>query len=420
MHLPSPLLTLATRAREAGGHAWIVGGGVRDHLLGQRPKDFDVEVHGLPAADLERVLRRLGQVKAVGRSFGVFKLRPRDLPALELDVSLPQPGRATTPQGEPIIIDGDPDLGLTEALRRRDLTINAIAYDPLTEDYADPFGGRADLSAGVLRAVDPETFGDDPLRVMRVMQFAGRTGFGLDPALAPLCRALPIAGLPGERLEAELTKLLMRSPVPSVGLRAGRAVGALERTLPMLAAADGPALEAAVDRAAATERGPATQPLAVMWGVLLHRCEIDAATAVLDRLRIFTAGGYPLRARLLHAVGAWPRLLEETVSDATLRWLAEDGEVELTARIAWAASGDARARRALARAGALGITTRPAPRLLLGRDLQALGIPPGPWMGRILRAVRAEQLDGTIADKQAATARAGQLWKEEEDSRGTP
>ena len=413
MNLPPILQTLAQRARSAGGRAWIVGGSVRDHLLGRSPKDLDVEVHGIDADALEDMLRALGRVKAVGRSFGVFKLTAD---RHEYDVSLPQPGRAATPQGEPIVIAGDPHLGMDEALRRRDLTINAIAYDPLTGDYADPFGGRADLAAGVLRAVDPTTFGDDPLRVLRVVQFAARFGFSVDPALVDLCRALPISDLPGERLCTEWEKLLLKGPRPSVGLQAARAMDVLPRILPTLAAADGPALDAALDRAAA-QRREAPQPLALLWATFLHRCEPDSAAAVLDRLRIFTAGGYPLRSRVLHAVGAWPALLEEAVTDTALRWMAEDGEVDLVARVALAATGDARAEAVRRRAGGLGIATRPLPPLLQGRDLQDEGIPPGPWMGRILRGVRAEQLEGRLTDREAARLLAVQLWKRENNSR---
>ena len=122
MNLPEPLLALLQHISAAGGRGWLVGGSIRDHLLGSRPKDLDIEVHGLEAEALRRALSRLGPVKAVGRSFGVFKLR---LGQDELDISLPQPGRSRTPQGQTVEIAGDPHMGITEALRRRDLTINA-------------------------------------------------------------------------------------------------------------------------------------------------------------------------------------------------------------------------------------------------------------------------------------------------------
>lgn len=409
MNVPVPLRRLLQTIRGAGGRGWVVGGSVRDHLLGQPPKDLDVEVHALPADQLEPLLGRFGPVSAVGRSFGVFKLRVGDE---EYDISLPQPGRARTPQGEPVVIAGDPHLGIVEALRRRDLTINAIAYDPLADAFADPFDGRGDLERGTLRAVDDGTFADDPLRVLRVMQFAGRLGFTADPALAALCRRLPIGDLPGERLLTEFEKLLLKSPRPSVGLVAARAADIFPRLLPALAAADGPELAAALDRAASIRRQH-QPPLALMLATLLHRCAPTDATAILDRLKVFKQGGHPLRQRVLRAVEDWPRLAAAGCDDRTLGWVAEGGEVALAARVAWAVTGANGPLAQLARAEALGIARKPVPPLLKGRDLGAAGIPPGPWMGRVLQRVRTAQLDGTIADKEHAIEVAIRLWREE-------
>lgn len=411
MNLPTVIVTLCRRVRDAGGQAWLVGGSVRDHLLGKTPKDLDVEVHRIPADDLRGLLRRLGRVKAVGRSFGVFKLRAGDR---EYDVSLPQPGRATTPQGEPIHIEGDPFLGITEALRRRDLTINAIAYDPLSKTYADPFHGRDDLTHQRLRAVDPDTFVDDPLRVLRVMQFAGRFDFRVDPALVDLCQQLPIEDLPGERLLTEFEKLLLRSARPSVGLEAGVSVAIFSRLLPMLPLPDPAALDRAAEMRSAC--GDAPRPLALMLTVLLHRCGTAAAEAVLDRLKVFTMAGYPLRKRVLHASQAWSQLAPTaTVRDVTLRQLAEDGELALIARAAWAITDGDTAQAALQRGLAMGIGHRPLPPLIKGRDLNPLGIPPGPHMGDLLRAVRAEQIAGRVQTAEDALTLVAALWAARND-----
>ncbi|MFT4975213.1 MAG: tRNA nucleotidyltransferase (CCA-adding enzyme) [Myxococcota bacterium] len=414
MNLPSKLIPLLATIREAGGRAWLVGGSVRDHLLGLTPKDLDIEVHHLSAEALEALLARQGRVNAVGRSFGVFKLRlGRD----ELDIGLPQSGRARTPQGEPIVVAGDPDMGIVEALRRRDLTINAIAYDPLNGEYADPFDGRADLKRQVLDAVDEQTFSEDPLRVLRVMQLAGRLGFTIAPRLARLCQTLPIAELPGERLLVEFEKLLLKSPLPSIGLRAAREADIFPRLLPALAEADGPALDSALDRAVA-ERRRQDPPLALMLAVLLHRCEPEGVVAILDRLKVFTLNRYPLRQRIVHATAQWPSLTTPT-SDRELCWMAESGELALTARVAWAATGDELPRALLLRAGALGIAHKPLPPLIRGRDLGEQGIPPGPWMGTLLRRVRTAQLDGTIQDKEDALAMSMRLWRDEDPRGGT-
>ncbi len=413
MQLPRSAISLCQAISRAGGQAWLVGGSVRDHLLGTRPKDLDFEVHRLPAAQLRAVLQTLGKVKAVGRSFGVFKLR---MGAAELDIALPQPQRTEPASGGGVVIAGDPWMGLDAALRRRDLTINAIAYDPLTASFADPFAGKADLERKLLRCVDPATFAEDPLRVLRVMQFASRFSFSIDPHLATLCRTLPIASLPGERVWIEVEKMLLRSPRPSVGLQAARQLQILSRLLPALQ--DTPDMGAVLDRAVVLGRqaGPAPRPLAVMLASWLHHSSTAQATAVLDRLKVFTQASYPLRARVLHAAGAWSQL-SAPASDATLRWLAEEGELAVVALTASAVLDSPAAHRALERGRELGIAHRPLPPLLKGRDLRELGIPPGPHMGTLLQEVRTAQLQGNISDRPAAIALIARRWQTDRGTR---
>ena len=151
-------LDVARAVERAGGRALIVGGWVRDRLLGRDSKDIDLEVYGVPAASLRALLERVGPVNTVGESFTVYKVGP-------LDIALPRRESKTGRGHRGFSVSGDPDLRLEEAARRRDFTINAVAWDPLTEAYLDPCGGRADLERRVLRAVDPKTFGDDSLRV---------------------------------------------------------------------------------------------------------------------------------------------------------------------------------------------------------------------------------------------------------------
>jgi tRNA nucleotidyltransferase (CCA-adding enzyme) len=160
---------IARAVRERGGRALVVGGWVRDQLLGRPSKDLDLEVFGVPPDELQRVLAGFGRVEAAGQSFPVYKVG-------DIDVSLPRPSRSgPATRFRP----GDPPLR-REAARRRDFTINAILFDPLTGDYLDPHGGRADLERRVLRAVDPATFGDDSLRVLRGLLFAARFDLTMD------------------------------------------------------------------------------------------------------------------------------------------------------------------------------------------------------------------------------------------------
>ena len=145
---------IAEAIRARGGRAIAVGGFVRDHLLRElgrlagAAKDLDVEVFGLSAPELAAALRGFGEVIEYGRSFPVMRVVGR-----EIDFALPRGERGP-----------DPAIDFATAARRRDLTIDAIGLDPLTDEILDPLGGRADLAARVLRAADPSTFGSDPLR----------------------------------------------------------------------------------------------------------------------------------------------------------------------------------------------------------------------------------------------------------------
>src|SRR5450756_1094703 len=138
---------IAREVRAAGGRALVVGGWVRDRLMGHPSKDMDVEVFGVDAAELKEILQALGRVNTVGESFTVYKVAG-------LDVSLPRRESKTGRGHRGFTVSGDPALSFQEAARRRDFTINAISWDPLTEEYVDPFDGRGDLQRRVLRAAD--------------------------------------------------------------------------------------------------------------------------------------------------------------------------------------------------------------------------------------------------------------------------
>ena len=144
---------------------------------------------------LRDVLGRLGRVEPVGNSFPVFKLA--GLGDGAIDVALPRRESKAGRGHRGFVVEGDPTMSIADAARRRDFTVNAIAWDPLTGAYEDPFDGRADLTRRVLRAVDPATFGDDSLRVLRAVQFAARFEFALDGDTAALCRRIPLDDLAG-------------------------------------------------------------------------------------------------------------------------------------------------------------------------------------------------------------------------------
>ena len=455
--LPRGLERLLAALRDAGGRPYLVGGAVRDALLGRTTADFDVEVFGLEAPRLEAVLAAQGRVDAVGQAFRVYKLSGVEGVPGAVDVSLPRRDSKVGPGHKGIATSGDPQLDVAQAARRRDFTINALLYDTATSELVDPWGGQRDLDARLLRAVDPETFGDDPLRALRAVQFAARYELRVDPATARLCASMPLAELPADRVFGEIEKLLLKAERPSLGLALLKEWGMLAAVAPELVSL------------AATPQDPEWHPegdvwthtlqvvdearqllggleadlprqLAVMLGALCHdlgkppttrfedgrirsrgheEAGLPPTTSLLDRWNVHTRQGYDLRAQVLALVAQHlkPGQLyddRERVSDGAIRRLARKCEPDLLYRVARA---DCLGRRPgrfepvamewfRERVRALDVALRPPEPLLKGRDLLALGLPPGPRVGEVLRAVYEKQLDGTVATLEDARAEA--------------
>ncbi|MCZ6796215.1 MAG: HD domain-containing protein [Planctomycetota bacterium] len=280
------ILEVSRKISRAGGRALLVGGSVRDPLLGIESKDHDLEVYGLPLAKLEEVLSGLGEVIRVGRAFGVLRVK-----GLDVDFSLPRRDSKTGRGHRGFQVELDPQLTFADAARRRDLTINSMGLDPLTGELLDPHGGKADLERGVLRATDPAHFAEDPLRGLRVAQFAARFAMDADEELERLSAALDLEELPGERLFEEFRKLLLKGRRPSLGLEFLRRTELL-RFFPELEAMVGVPQDPhwhpegtvwehtllVVDEAAAARIDEEGEDLAVMFGALCHDLGKPAVT----------------------------------------------------------------------------------------------------------------------------------------------
>jgi len=236
MILPPPLLAALQALRSAGGRPRLVGGSVRDWLLGLEPKDFDVEVFGLDYEKLGHALAAFGPTDVVGRSFGVLKVR---IEGTEYDFSLPRRESKTGAGHRGFAVEPDPQLTEAEAAARRDFTLNSIAYDPFTQRLIDPHGGERDLQARVLRHTSA-AFSEDPLRVLRGFQLAARFELSLAPETAALCHSIRDAynELPVERVWGEWDKWATKSVKPSRGLQVLKQTGWLEH-FPEIAALDG-------------------------------------------------------------------------------------------------------------------------------------------------------------------------------------
>lgn len=209
---------LAERVRAAGGRALLIGGAVRDRLLGRSTTDFDVEVYGLSADRVAAIAREFGVARDVGKAFGVLEVRAGEE---TIHLSLPRRESKVAPGHRGFAIDADPTMTPEEAARRRDFTINAIAEDPLTGEVIDPFQGQEDLKRRVLRIVDAQHFREDPLRVLRGAVFAAHFALDVDPASDHAIREVvpSLRELPKERIGEEWRKLLLRPRLPSRGLQ---------------------------------------------------------------------------------------------------------------------------------------------------------------------------------------------------------
>jgi tRNA nucleotidyltransferase (CCA-adding enzyme) len=445
--------SIATAVRDAGGRALVVGGWVRDRLL-QLPEpeksNVDLEIFGLPADRLRALLEAFGRVEAVGESFQVYKIG-------DVDVSLPRRDSKAGRGHRGFLVSGDPDMSIAEAARRRDFTINAISWDPLTGEYFDPCGGRADLDRRLLRVVDPQTFGDDSLRVLRGVQFAARFVLSIETDTAALCRRTPLDDLPPERIWGELEKLLF-APRPSIGFALAMDLGVVPKLFPELQALAACPQEPewhpegdvwvhtlqVIDQARTRIDDLARpQQLAVMLGAVCHDLGKPATTqflegrirsldheeqgvgpaaALLDRLNVNSFDGYDVRRQVLGITaqhlkpGSWFKVRDE-VGDGAFRRLAHKVDLELLARVA---KSDCQGRRPgvfdctamdwfLDRARALGVQHRPPEPILLGRHLLALGLTPGPRVGEILKAIYEQQMDGKVASLEDAIAEAKRL-----------
>ncbi len=196
---------------QMGGKVHSVGGAVRDEFLGKESKDLDVLITGVPMDKLEQVLSKYGRVDAVGKSFGVLKFKPRGATE-DIDIAIPRTEKPTGAGGhQGFEVTSDHALPIEKDLERRDFTINAIAKDS-NGNIIDPYNGREDLKNKIIRVVNPEAFSDDPLRMLRAVQFASRFGFAIEPETMRLIQsnAQRIKEIPSERILMEFDKIIKK------------------------------------------------------------------------------------------------------------------------------------------------------------------------------------------------------------------
>jgi len=443
--LPTTLIRLCQHLADQGGKAWLVGGCVRDMMLGIKAKDFDLEVYGLASEKLQSTLKKLGKTEHVGQQFGVFKLW---LDHIAFDVALPRSEIKSGSGHRGFDVTPDPFISIHQASLRRDFTINAMMLDPLSNTLIDDHGGAADLKDKILRHVSP-AFAEDPLRPLRAMQFAARFQLHLHPDTAALCHTLidESDSLPAERIWAEWQKW-SHALTPSYGLQALQDSGWLK-------------LYSSLEALAGCPQNPRWHPEGNVWLHTLQVCDQAAAIATRHQLNatareqlmfaslchdlgkpdtthtdpvgnIRSSGhsqiGIALSATLLRSIGAPKRLLQYITplisehmthlhgqpTPRAVRRLAHSLEPANIERWEMLVEADASGRSPAPPARPALNWLRQAQRLqhhqskpqaiLNGKILLQLGIAPSPEMGAMLDQAYEAQLDGEFENETSAVA----------------
>ncbi|MCC5023022.1 MAG: HD domain-containing protein [Candidatus Synoicihabitans palmerolidicus] len=450
--LPPALIPVLEALRRVG-RPRLVGGCVRDQLLNLTPGDIDIEVADTDFDQLHAALRPFGSTDVVGRSFGVIKLRRHDV---EYDFALPRRESKTGRGHRGFKVQPDPSLSDTEAAARRDFTINAMAWDPFSQQLIDPHHGQQDLAAKRLRHTS-EAFVEDPLRVLRAMQLAARFDFTLAPETAALGQTMvpEAASLSLSRIWGEWDKWCLLSAKPARGLEVLAQSGWINH-FPELASLVGTPQEPewhpegdvfvhtghCLNALISTENwfnAPPDRRRILMLAVLAHDFGKPATTSRIEKrgqLRWTSPGhavaGLPLTESFLQRIGAPLRLTapilplvqhhlahvgspHDTFSDTQVRRLSRKLAPASINDLAEVMKADARGRPPIDPEPTLTLIDRlarhadslalqdSAPRpLIQGRHLVSRSLKPGPSFTPIITTAYEAQLDGAFFDENTS------------------
>lgn len=439
-----PLITrVVSVLQQQGEHkkAFLVGGIVRDIILGTPLDnvDIDIEVHGVTIDELADVLSQFGVVNYVGKSFGVLKVG-----SIDVDWVLPRVDSAGRKPQVTVV-----DMPIDVALRRRDVTMNAMAIDLRTLDLYDPFGGLADMRNKTLRSPDPAFFTEDPLRFYRVMQFIGRFEMYPDTVLQDVCKKMDISSISRERIEMEFHKLFLKSRQPSRGIRWLADLGRIGEILLEVAQLRGVEQDPiwhpegdvfehtmqALDAAAVQEYADTPEKLLVMYAALCH--DLGKKVAMQregDRIHNYghEQASVPLARTLMHRITTNKSLIHDVcvlvqyhmqpgqlvknnASLAAYKRLSRKIAPLSLRTLALLAYADNRGRNLergkplygpveridqfVVRAKEAGVFLQPESPILVGADLLDQ-IAPGPELGKLLAKAYEIQINEGITDKE--------------------
>ena len=400
---PEPVLQIARRLEEAGYEAWCVGGAVRDAMLGHPHLDWDLATSARP--DQVREIFGKRRTIPVGVEFGTVGVLDEQGTLHEVTTFR----RDVKTDGRHAEVEFG--ASLEEDLARRDFTINAIAYSPSTDELRDPFGGRADLLKRVVRAVgDPDArMREDRLRALRAIRFSARFEFDIDPAtLDAISRSAPHMGrLSAERVKQELEKTMEQVKRPSRAFALWKSSGVLQTVIPPLAGISAHSLNA-LDCVPLPTNEAKNYRLLIRTALLFIELGEASARSAMTALKFSNAES----RRIAFLARAWSDVgkpiiealtsADQPPTDLQLRkWVASIGRLDLgvfmrivAARVEAEKAPDphtarGRRRRLYRRMRRLAVQDpiEIADLAVDGDDLRTAGIPPGPWLGKILKAL---------------------------------
>ena len=442
---------------------YIVGGGVRDLLMGKEIQELDLLITRHRIEEIIEKLKPYGKINLVGKSFAVLKFHYK---GEIIEIAIPRKEKKASrfsSSHKNFIVDADPDLPIEEDLKRRDFTVNSMAIRLIDLKLIDPLGGREDLKRRILRMTNPEAFSDDPLRVLRAARFAAKLAFKIDAEIYEKSKPVSFTEIPRERILEELYKM-HETRNPERGWEEFLPLTVLEKIFPELYTLsfwiqDGkfhpetdefgnhtiwPHTVLTVMQAArlseiysiaggqrqalifAALLHDIAKPLCSKWewknGRLVVRSighDVEGeklAEAFCDKLGIYSYKGYPLRDRILKLVRTHHRPSEiynqrDNVTKRAFNRLSKELEGEyLLAVLLDAADRNARGQHPLRELDEPGKwllkkfeefrAEEAIKPIVMGRDLLAIGFKPGPKLGKILKKLYELQLDGEFETKE--------------------
>ena len=380
-----------------GGKVLLVGGAVRDLLLKKKIEDLDFEVYGLSIEELENILESFGPVSFFGKSFGVLRLH-----ALNVDWSLPR----LDSSGRHPKVEYDPYMSFEKAFARRDVTINAMGIDMHSFEIIDPYNGQNDLKNKLLKSPDLDFFVQDPLRLLRVMQFVGRFDMQVDSNLTSFCKTMDMSDVSLERVEQEFIKLFLKSKYPSQGLKWLCEIDRFHEFLPGIDPNNN--LWTTIDRAAAQNYDNDEEKLLIIWAVvssflLKEETVFTRPTTTHKKTVVYFMKRFTRKRLLIDGVALLTYFsnIKESFNDNQIKWialwLAPHLSIYLLTRVIAIIKSDKIADQLLVQAKKQGVDRHPEVPILTGKDF--LNVTEGKLIGELLKKAYELQINDSIRDK---------------------